>query len=118
MIKKCLIAIAILLFSTGVIVLDGNKIHRFILSASSSWAYDQGEIREGNVVLKKKEENCIFIYDRCYQFTEATVIRDSSGEIISPFELSLPCFAKVIYYQSPKEDFFEVRSIKVLDNSP
>lgn len=118
MMRKYVIAMGIMLFSAGFVVLDANKMDKFIFSASSAWAETQGEIREDTMVLEKKEEECIVIYDRCYQFTEATVIRDSSGEIISPFELSLPCLAKVIYYQNLKESFFEVRSIKVLDDSP
>ena len=108
MIRKFFIVVAVLLFSTGAVLVDSN---------SCSWADAQGEIREDELVLEEKKGDCIIVKNRCYRISETTVVKDDSGETISFNDLSIPCDAKLTYYYNPKENVFEVISIKVLDNS-
>jgi len=108
MIRKCFIATAVLLLFVANILL---------LSASFSWADAQGKIREDNMVLEKKEGNCIIINNRCYRISETTVIKGAAGETISLSALSLPCFARLTYYHNREENIFEVISAEILGDS-
>ena len=108
MIKKYFIATAVLLLLVANILL---------LSASFSWADAQGKIREDNMVLEKKEGNCIIINNRCYRISETTVIKGAAGETISLSAFSLPCFARLTYYHNRAENIFEVMSAEILGDS-
>jgi len=107
MIRKIFIAMAILLFSAGVVLVDSN---------SFSWADARGEVRQDNMVLEKKERDCIVVNNKCYRVSEITIIRGISGETISLSDLSFPVSANLTYYHNPGANIFEVISAEVLGN--
>lgn len=104
MIRKCFIAIAIVLFSAGGVMINSNML----------WADGQGEIREDRMVLEKKEGDCVVVNNRCYLISEITTIKDRFGETISHSALPTPCLAKLVYYHNLEENIFEVISAEVL----
>ncbi len=106
MFKKCVIAMATLLFLTASSLIEGNRV----------WADAKSVIMEERMVLEKKEGDCIVINDSCYRFIEITEVKDRLGETISHSALPFPCVAKLRYSYNPKKNAFDIFAIEILDD--